>query len=229
MRFHLKFFVTALLALGSRAAQWPYNRVEGDIQKSGRIVPDKSKPEFEGGQLPNNSFVDWLRDVSHNVTKVNDAFGKANISDNVQWFSDLLDTIEVPDNAENHPITHLPARPNTPQLDARQLFAHLKFPLDPLCTVDKSRWWYRTADGSCNWLKVNESRIGAVGTAKVRDYGQHSYADSISKPRKGPNARAVSNAFFKRKKELYYEHTPLLLGLIEVIHFLNPYFLSIIQ
>lgn len=35
--------------------------------------------------------------------------------------------------------------------------------------------------------------------------------------REGPNPRAVSNAFFKRKQTLYYEHTPLLLGLIEFI------------
>ena len=58
--------------------------------------------------------------------------------------------------------------------------------------------------------------IGSRKTRRARDYNQHYYADGISKPREGPNARAVSNAFFKRKKALYYEHTPLLLGLIEV-------------
>ena len=52
---------------------------------------------------------------------------------------------------------------------------------------------------------------------KSRDYGQHYYADGISAPREGPNARAVSNAFFKRKRALYFEHTPLLLGLIEFL------------
>lgn len=58
---------------------------------------------------------------------------------------------------------------------------------------------------------------GSYGTAKSRDYGQHAYADGISKPREGPNARAVSNAFFKRKETLYFEHTPFLLGLIEFL------------
>jgi hypothetical protein len=58
---------------------------------------------------------------------------------------------------------------------------------------------------------------GEYGTAKSRDYGQYYYADGISKPREGPNPRAVSNAFFRRKKTLYYEHTPLLLGLVEFI------------
>jgi peroxidase len=59
--------------------------------------------------------------------------------------------------------------------------------------------------------------MGQYGTAKSRDYNQYSYADGISKPREGPNPRAVSNAFFKRKKELFYEHTPLMLGLVEFI------------
>ena len=58
---------------------------------------------------------------------------------------------------------------------------------------------------------------GMYGAAKSRDYGQHHYADGISEPRTGPNPRAVSNAFFRRKEELYYEHTPLLLGLVEFI------------
>jgi len=52
---------------------------------------------------------------------------------------------------------------------------------------------------------------------KSRDYGQHYYADNISTPREGPNPRAVSNAFFQRNSTLYYEHTPLLLGLVEFI------------
>lgn len=43
------------------------------------------------------------------------------------------------------------------------------------------------------------------------------FADGFNQPRDGPNARAVSNAFFKRKKTIYYEHTSLLLGLIEGI------------
>jgi len=72
-------------------------------------------------------------------------------------------------------------------------------------------------DGSCNWLKAGEVREGEYGMPKSRDYGQHYYADGISAPREGPNPRAISNAFFKRKQTLYYEHTPLLLGLIEFI------------
>lgn len=66
-------------------------------------------------------------------------------------------------------------------------------------------------------MKVDEINMGQSGTAKSRDYNQHAYADGISEPRVGPNPRAVSNAFFKRKQEIFYEHTPLLLGLVEFI------------
>jgi len=66
-------------------------------------------------------------------------------------------------------------------------------------------------------LKAGKVSEGEYGTAKSRDYGQYYYADGISALREGPNLRAVSNAFFKRKKALYYEHTPLLLGLVEFI------------
>ena len=66
-------------------------------------------------------------------------------------------------------------------------------------------------------MKVGEVSEGEYGTQKSRDYGQHYYADGISTPREGPNPRAVGNAFFKRKKTIYYEHTPFLLGLVEFI------------
>ena len=102
-------------------------------------------------------------------------------------------------------------------LDANSLFSHFGFPLDPRCITEQKNWWYRTYDGSCNWLKLAETNHGASGTQKSRDYDQRYYADGISKPRDGPNARAVSNAFFKRHETVYFEHTPLLLGLIEFI------------
>ena len=197
--------------------QWPYHRVVGNVQDSGKVVPDTSKPEFE--EHPDNLFVDWLRgaiNTNENLTSLQHAFVNGTIPDDAKWFKDVLHNIDVPANYTPHPIKKSPLRPNFPQRDAQQLFSHLRYPLDPRCTVDRSRWFYRTDDGSCNWLKKDEFSAGAMGTQKVRDYNQHSYADGISKPRDGPNARAVSNAFFKRNQTLYYEHTPLLLGLIEV-------------
>lgn len=66
-------------------------------------------------------------------------------------------------------------------------------------------------------MKIDEIALGQYGTARSRDYDQHTYADGINKPREGPNPRAVSNAFFKRKKTIFYEHTPMMLGLVEFI------------
>ncbi len=216
MRPSKGYLCLSLLSLRVAADQWPYHRVVGDVKDSGEIVPIKSKPEFEAN--PDNLFVGWLRDVlnNENITKVRRAFVNGTLPDEAKWFDDILDSIDVPANFTPQPIKVSPTRPNFPYRDAAQLFSHLGYPLDPRCTVDRSRWYYRTDDGSCNWLKKDEFSTGAMGTAKVRDYNQHFYADGISKPREGPNARAVSNAFFRRKKALYYEHTPLLLGLIEV-------------
>ncbi len=57
---------------------------------------------------------------------------------------------------------------------------------------------------------------GSVGYPRMRDYNQYSFVDGIDKPREGPNAREVSNAFFKRKERLHFEHSAVLLALIEV-------------
>lgn len=82
---------------------------------------------------------------------------------------------------------------------------------------------YRSVDGRCNWLKKDESYLGSTGQPRSRDWGQTNYADGISKPREGPNPRELSNAFFQRKKRIAYEHTPLMLGLIEFIMFANSF------
>lgn len=74
---------------------------------------------------------------------------------------------------------------------------------------------YRSANGACNWLKKGESHLGSTFQPRSRDFNQHSYADGISQPREGPNPRELSNAFFKRKERLHYQHTPLMLGLVE--------------
>ena len=211
------FVLLYICVLRAGAEQWPYHRVVGEVKDSGKVVPDTSQPEYDKDS--DNLFVGWLRDVinkNENLTSIQRAFVNGTIPDDAKWFKDILDNVDVPANYTPQPIKKSPLRPNFPLRDAQQLFSHLKYPLDPRCTVDRSRWFYRTDDGSCNWLKQNEFSTGAMGTAKTRDYNQHSFADGISKPREGPNARAVSNAFFKRNQTLYYEHTPLLLGLIEV-------------
>ena len=70
-------------------------------------------------------------------------------------------------------------------------------PLEEKCIGSKDNFYFRSFDGSCNWLVKGEHEIGMVGKAIDREYKQYSYADGISIPRSGPNPRDVSNAFFK--------------------------------
>jgi peroxidase len=91
--------------------------------------------------------------------------------------------------------------------------------VDPECQ-SKDKFFYRTMDGSCNWPKDGEAEYGRAGNAFSRDVPYTYYDDSVSTPRKGPSPRELSNEFFaKTTNETGYEHTPILVGLIEfVIH-----------
>ena len=205
------------------AETWPYNRYVDTSTPSGMFTPRSLRLAPESNTY--NLFGEWLHGLIENGTAegLQGVFINGSIPDHIQSFGELLNHVDIPNfslpspeilpsNASFQP----PRTPLWPQDEAAAVFKHLKYPLDPRCLTERSRWWYRTYDGSCNWLKMNEISEGQLGTAKTRDYNQHAYADGISIPREGPNARAVSNAFFRRKKTIYYEHTPLLLGLIEV-------------
>jgi cytochrome P450 len=199
------------------AHRWPYNRYHGVPTKDGHFKPDKSHPEFEHD--PQNLLGEWL----HNLVKVDSTgqlqqiFVNGLVPHNAT-FDQILANINIPAPVDKNKTILPPHVPRPwPQQESAELFQHLNYPIDPRCTSDHSRWWYRTYDGSCNWLKADEIDMGQYGTAKSRDFNQHAYADGISEPRKGPNPRAISNAFFKRKQELFYEHTPLMLGLVEFI------------
>lgn len=214
--------IITTFAAQALAEQWPYERYHLHRGKDGWFAPDKAKPALPPKQSPNNHFVTWLHHVSETQDSgaVKSLFINNTIPKHVLDFDELFNYIEIPESnpsKENHSYLLPPFIPNNPPQEARKLFSNLKYDLDPRCTVDKSQWWYRTYDGSCNWLRQDEYGEGQIGAAKARDYNQHYYADGISKPREGPNPRAVSNAFFKRNKTLYYEHTPLLLGMIEFI------------
>lgn len=204
------------------ADQWPYHRYHFYQKADGWFHPDKAKPAIAPDKSPHNHFINWLHHVSETQDSgaVRKLFINNTIPKNILDISELYDYLEFPqDPPVQDNFSHLvpPFIPNNPLQEAKQLFGYLKYELDPRCTVDKSQWYYRTYDGSCNWLQQNEYGQGQVGSAKVRDFDQHYYADGISKPREGPNPRAVSNAFFRRNASIYYEHTPLLLGLIEFI------------
>lgn len=191
------------------AEKWPYNRYHKDD------VEGADKKNF--GADTENHFIDWFRGIVKN-----DRTGELqktfldHASKKASSIEDLFDHLDVPSNVTAPPLEVGPVAPSSSQDEAAQLFNHLGYALEPKCTENKTNWWYRTYDGSCNWLEKDHSNIGSVGMGKSRDYSQHYYADGISKPREGPNPREISNLIFKRKKRLYYEHTPLLLGLIEV-------------
>ncbi|KAI0437232.1 heme peroxidase, partial [Xylaria telfairii] len=219
---HKVLYLTVLAVVFqlARAEPWPYNRYYGGNTPNLRLVPNQTRPEFRSN--PPDLFIQWFRGlVNRNDThQLGNIFRHGMIPDHVGSIEGLFDQVRLPDGPPNPiigpPQFQLPS-PSIPYSEAEHLFRNLNFPLDPRCTINKSSWWYRTYDGSCNWLQKDFISYGAVGTARTRDYDQHTYSDRISKPRDGPNARAVSNAFFKRKQKLFYNHTPVLLGLIEFV------------
>jgi hypothetical protein len=128
---------------------------------------------------------------------------------------DLLGLARFTD--KEHPMA-LPKERPKPKTDPKELFAHLGFELDPECTKDKSSWYQRSYDGSCNWLKKGEHKAGAAWTPFQRDVPVHTYADGISKPREGPNPRELSNAFFKQRDiPKLIGHTAFLAGVVELL------------
>ncbi len=157
------------------AESWPYNRVLGQFDKSGKYVPDKTSPEFASD--PDNLFVGWLHQVV-NKSPADSQLSKVfngSISSNATSISDLIYELNPP--APENRTANITLPPSIPSahlgLEALRLFSHLGYPVDPRCVVDKPKLWYRTVDGSCNWLKKDEISEGAVGIAKARDYNQH--------------------------------------------------------
>ncbi|KAF5678240.1 hypothetical protein FCIRC_6523 [Fusarium circinatum] len=175
---------------------WPYTRFYG-YHDAGFVTNPSRHPSLESFGQPPNYFVRWLGDL---VNK-----------------RDLSGQIATPQQPIIGPQVPDPGPENDSEIEASLLFRNLNYELEPDCLRNKSTWWFRTYEGHCNWLKKGESGEGSIGSTRPRDYQQYSYADGISMPREGPNPRAVSNAFFKRKQKIYYDHTPLLLGLIEFI------------
>ncbi|SJL02260.1 uncharacterized protein ARMOST_05586 [Armillaria ostoyae] len=217
----LEALILALPPIAATAnTHWPYKRY---------VIPDITSDPHKHGKLefadsePPNHFIEWLRSAvkSDQSGTLRQPFKGDKIPRHVRSFEELWDHIqlpEAPDNATHRPIFTRPTFPIPPtNQEALRLFADIGYPVDPLCTSDKTKWFYRTVDGSCNWMETGNTTYGQLGAKRSRDYDQYSYQDGYNRPRDGPNPRAVSNAFFKRKQRLYYEHTPLLLGLIEFI------------
>ncbi|KAF5553649.1 hypothetical protein FMEXI_2298 [Fusarium mexicanum] len=215
MRQHFLLVLTRATSFVS-GELWPYTRYYSYHDAGFVTNPSRHpSPELE----PSNCFVQWLSDLinKNDNCEMQGVFENDTISGNVTSIEDLSGQIATPHRPVIGPQVPNPGPDDDPKLQASLLFRNLNYELEPDCLRNKSTWWFRTYEGHCNWLKKGESGEGSIGSARPRDYQQYTYADGISKPREGPNPRAVSNTFFKRKKKIYYDHTPLLLGLIEFI------------
>ncbi|OLL23961.1 Peroxinectin A [Neolecta irregularis DAH-3] len=168
-----------------------------------------------------DNFVDFIKEIvkSNPFGKIGQVF-QGQIDDNAVSLLDLYNSVTVVKDlkARQDAIAHLKysSEAKRTRQEAEELFKHLGFPLDPSCTAHESKWYYRTLDGSCNWLKAGESHVGSIGYQRERDFGRISYQDGISEPRDGPNPRELSNAFF-RKRQTRSVRTPLMLGLLQFI------------
>ncbi|CCL99225.1 uncharacterized protein FIBRA_01240 [Fibroporia radiculosa] len=208
-------FVFASIHVAS-ASHWPYGRTRTAHFSQGAATD--GKPEFDA--MPDDLYLHWLRSTIASHSELQTPFVNNTIPDDVKSLEDLWNHVDFPKSPTDDRLAklrtpHLPTVP--PHREATSLFSNLGYPIDPTCSADKAKWFYRTTDGSCNWLQTDHAYYGQLGQPHSRDYNQYFYKDGISEPRDGPNARAVSNAFFKRKQRLYYDHTPVLLGLIEFI------------
>ncbi|KAF4952934.1 hypothetical protein FGADI_6367 [Fusarium gaditjirri] len=217
MRHHFLVILAGAVTFAS-GELWPYSRYYG-YHDAGFVTSPSRHPSLESFKEPTNCFVEWLGTVvnKNDNYELQEVFENGTISDNATSIESLSSRIATPQQPVIGPQVPNQGSDNDPMVEASLLFRSLNYELEQDCLCNKSNWWFRTYEGHCNWLKKGESGEGSVGSARPRDYQQYVYADSVSKPREGPNPRAVSNAFFKRKKKIYYDHTPLLLGLIEFI------------
>ena len=209
-------FSLLCLLHSANGRQWPYDRFHSVKRDSGLRQADTSRPTFD--RNAGDEFTRWLRSVVAKDTtgELAEVFKGGQIPRGIT-VENLIDAVHLPSpDGQAIPPVLQPPELGGQAGQAASVLKNLKFSLEEKCISEQKHWWYRSYDGSCNWIKQNQSWYGQTGTAKARDYDQTYYADGVSKPREGPNPRAVSNAFFKRKKKLYYEHTPLLIGLVEV-------------
>ena len=138
---HLYAFTWLAMAGLCAAKQWPYDRYRGATNKKGRLVPDRSIPEFKD-EDPLNEFGRWFhRIVDHkNIGGLQELFVNGSVPDHAT-FEDIWQNLAVP---EPPPPTDTVLPPHIPwpwpKQDAASLFPHLPFDLDPRCTADRSKW-----------------------------------------------------------------------------------------
>lgn len=128
--------IVALLVGLSAALQWPYERYRGTTGRNGVLVPETSRPEFEGEE-PGNGFGQFLHHIvdRKNIGGLQDLFVNGSVPAHA-GFDELLAALKLPDAPTGHGT-----RPRQrPHNEAKSVLGHLPFELDPRCTADKSKW-----------------------------------------------------------------------------------------
>jgi hypothetical protein len=57
----------------------------------------------------------------------------------------------------------------------RKQLVHTGWEIDPKCLEKKESYYYRSWDGSCNWLRKGQAKTGAQDQAYARDYSPPHY------------------------------------------------------
>ena len=154
--FHLYTVLVTLLSILLAVEAWPYERFHGRILESGAVAANKARPEYK--REAKSSFLDWLRLVVRTdmTGRLEEIFTNGTLPHDINQFIDLTKHIRLPDT--NELINDTPLEfliPNDPRLEAERVFQNLGFHLDPRCTGDRSKWWYRTYDGcKCSILSA---------------------------------------------------------------------------
>ena len=140
--------LTSFRAVLSSAETWPYDRYHGCVLDSGAVKVNNSHPEYK--HEPPNHFLDWFHSIVKNDTtgRLESIFTNGTVPLEINHFDDLIDYFNIPDAAQfdNHTTSGLQI-PNAPWAEATRVFNHLGFDLDPRCTSDRGKWWYRNYDG----------------------------------------------------------------------------------
>lgn len=122
------------------ADSWPYKRYHGHLTESGHYKANKSKPEYE--QDPPNLYGQWLHHLvnADSTGQLQKIFINGSIPHNAT-FDDILSSINIPEPDRKNGSTLPPHIPQPwPLEEAKDLFKHLNYSIDPTCTMDHSKW-----------------------------------------------------------------------------------------
>lgn len=136
MHTFLWFCVYALVG----AASGRFTRYHGHLTDSGHYKANKSKPEFE--QDPPYLFGQWIHGLvkTDSTGQLQQIFKNGSVPHNAS-FEDILNAINIPQSFDRNESILPPHVPQPwPPEEAKEVFKHLDYPVDPRCTMDHSKW-----------------------------------------------------------------------------------------